>query len=123
MLANWNPTYIDPGNLIQIARGDESTLYRYLQQFQELIPGRIDKLKSALAAGDRLSVRQLLHQMSPQLQFFGVPNIVVPIQRLEREFETMPLQELESMVKDIISILTSASKEVDSIIEKNFSNW
>ena len=62
---------IDLGSVIQIGRGDEQRVIRYLRQFIELIPSRLEQVESALEAGDRASVRQHLHQMSPQLQFLA----------------------------------------------------
>jgi len=41
---NWNPTYIDLQNLISISRGDKNRMLKYLNQFQELIPQRIENL-------------------------------------------------------------------------------
>jgi len=72
----WHTTIINPKELIHIARGDNKIIYKYLLQFQQLIPQRIESLKESLKAEDRKMIRQLLHQMSPQLQFFGIYNTV-----------------------------------------------
>ena len=64
---DWNTTYINPQNLISISRGDKTRMLKYLNQFQELIPQRIESLKNSLEAEDRKMIRQILHQMSPQL--------------------------------------------------------
>ena len=117
---NWNTTYIDPENLITISRGDKNRMLKYLNQFQELIPKRIESLKESLEAEDRKMTRQILHQMSPQLQFFGIPDVIQPIRRLEFEYQTMPLEDLKALVNDILTKLDGAIQEVESILKKNF---
>ena len=95
-------------------------MLKYLNQFQELIPSRVESLKKSLEDGDRKMVRQLLHQMSPQLQFFGIPEVVTPIRRLEHEYETMPIENLKMLVNDILIKLEFASKEVTLILKNRF---
>ncbi len=116
----WSTTYINPENLIQISRGDKKRLLKYLNQFMELIPDRIEILKEYLEAEDRKMTRQILHQMSPQLQFFGIPDIMIPIRRLEHEYETMPFLELKTLIDDILENLEGALSEVEWIVENNF---
>jgi HPt (histidine-containing phosphotransfer) domain-containing protein len=117
---NWNTTYIDLQNLINISRGDKTRMLKYLNQFLELIPPRIESLKVSLEAEDRKMTRQILHQMSPQLQFFGIPDVVEPIRRLELEYETMPLEDLKTLVNDILMKLDGAKMEVEKILKNNF---
>ncbi len=116
----WATTTINPKELIHISRGDRKVIYKYLTQFKELIPQRIESLEKSLEAGDRKSVRQLLHQMSPQLQFFGIKNIVSPIRRLEHEYETIPMEELNTLVDSILNKLNLAIKDVDLTLKDNF---
>lgn len=120
MEVNWNTKFINPINLIDISRGDKEKMYRYLVQFQELIPQRIENLKDKLAEGDRIQVRQILHNMSPQLQFFGIPDVLIPIQRLELEYQVISLNELESIVKNILIKLEGATEEINRIIRDHF---
>lgn len=89
MEIEWNIKIIDLDNLINISRGDKGRMERYLRQFQELIPGRVTYLKKYLKENDRKMIRQTLHQMSPQLQFFGIPDVVQPVRRLEFEFPSL----------------------------------
>ncbi|MFT7072555.1 hypothetical protein [Patiriisocius sp. Uisw_017] len=117
---HWNTTIINPEELIKISRGDTSIVYKYLLQFQELIPPRIESLEESLKVGDRKKTRQLLHQMSPQLQFFGIKDIVQPIRRLELEYETMPFEDLSSLVNNILMKLHIAIKDVAFVLEENF---
>lgn len=120
MEIDWNTNYIDPQNLLNISRGDKNRMERYLRQFQELIPTRIDDLKKYQKNKDRKMIRQTLHQMSPQLQFFGIQGVVDPIRRLEFEYQTIPLEELKFLIDRILEKLDGACGEVDSIIEDNF---
>lgn len=116
----WNTKLIDPNGLIKIARGDNKRILKYLNQFLELIPQRIEGLKKSIDAEDRKMTRQILHQMSPQLQFFGIMQVIPPIKRLEKEYETIPISELKSMVTEILSILEQACQEVKMILHTNF---
>ena len=120
MKTNWETAFIDPHNLIGIAEGDSDRLLKYLLQFQELIPSRITNLKESLKDKDRKMIRQILHQMSPQIQFFGIPDVVEPIKKLEYEYETMPANELSKLVENIIIKLHLAIKDVESILKNNF---
>lgn len=117
---NWNTNVINPQDLIKISRGDDKIIHKYLLQFQELIPQRIDNLKESLKAKDRKQVRQLLHQMSPQIQFFGIMDLVKPIRRLELDYETMSIEELNALVETVITKLNLAIKEVNLAIKENF---
>lgn len=118
----WNADYIDLNNLKTISRGDPEKALKYLNQFMDLIPQRIEHLKERLNAEDRKMTRQILHQMSPQLQFFGIPDVVEPIRRLEHEYETMPIDDLKSLVQEILLKLDGATKEIESVIKNSFGN-
>ena len=115
-----NTTFINLDNVISISRGNTDRMIKYLNQFQELIPERLQQLKKALDNNDRKQIRQVLHKMSPQLQFFGIQDIIKPIQRLEFEYDTMSFLELEALGNDIIYKLEGATKEVSQIIESHF---
>ncbi|HMC01622.1 MAG TPA: hypothetical protein VKN14_11360 [Flavobacteriaceae bacterium] len=121
MDVKWNNTsYIDLQNIINISRGNQDRILKYLNQFKELIPERMGYLKMSLKNGDRIMIRQILHKMSPQLQFFGIKDITTPIQRMEFEYQTMPIKELEALVNEIIAKLEGAVAEVSKIIDSNF---
>lgn len=107
-------------NLELISRGDPDRMLAYLKQFQELIPERLEHLKAALANDDRKAIRQIVHKMSPQLQFFGIKDIVIPIQRLEYEHESMNYLELQVIINDIISKLEGSLFEISNLIQSNF---
>ena len=116
----WNRDYIDLENLISLSRGDNNQMLKYLNQFLELMPCRVEILKNSLEEEDRKKVRQVLHQMSPQLQFFGVPDILTPIRRLEHEYETMPIENLKTLVKEILIKLDHARIEVALVLKNYF---
>lgn len=116
----WNTTIINPQELINISRGDRKIIYKYMLQFQELIPNRIEGLEESLKTENRKRVRQLLHQMSPQLQFFGINDIMQPIRRLELEYETMPIEDLKVLVQSVLIKLNLAIKDVNLILKENF---
>jgi HPt (histidine-containing phosphotransfer) domain-containing protein len=120
MKNEWNTIFIDPTQLFKIARGNPKSLQKYLRQFQELIPDRTASLKKSLQAEDWEMVRQHVHKMSPQLQFFGLPGILGSIHRLEVEYQEMTLKEMTHLVNDLIGKIDQATAEVDSIIIHHF---
>lgn len=116
----WETTFTDLNNVITISRGDSFRMLKYLEQFKELIPERLIDVRNALDLHDRVLIRQLLHKMSPQLQFFGIKDVSIPIQRLEFEYESMPFIELEILVNDIIAKLEDALDEISRLIDSYF---
>lgn len=114
--------YINLENLENISRGDDKRLLKYLIQFRELIPERTAQLQNALQLADRVLIRQILHKMSPQLQFFGITNVVDPIQRLECEYQTMTIDELNTLVTKILVTLEKALIEVSQLIDYKQNN-
>jgi len=120
MDSKWDTTYTDLNNVIGISRGDCKRFLKYLMQFKELIPERLIDVRNALDLHDRVLIRQILHKMSPQLQFFGIKDVGIPIQRLEFEYESMPFIELEILVNDIIVKLEDALEEISKLIDSNF---
>lgn len=120
MDSKWKTTYTDLNNVVSISRGDSSRMLKYLVQFKDLIPERLIDVRNALDLHDRVLIRQILHKMSPQLQFFGIKDVSIPIQRLEFEYESMPFIELELLVNDIIVKLEEALEEISKIIDSYF---
>lgn len=108
--------YLDLLEVTQIAQNDNERLLRYLNQFNDLVPKRVNNLKMALAAEDRFKLRQILHQMHPQLQFFGVPDVTSQIHTIEESYETMELESLKTMVHHIIHQLKHACIENKSML-------
>lgn len=115
-----NPFFIDLEELARLARGDKDKMQKYLLQFTELIPDRLENLHGALQAEDRTMIRKILHNMRPQLEFFGVPNVSPPIRRLALEYQTIPMPELKQMVNEIIPILEKALGEVREVLATDF---
>lgn len=93
---------------------------KYIRQFYELIPERLELLKKALLEEDRAQIRQITHKMAPQLQFFGVQEISIPIKRLELEYLSMSIKELHELVSGIIAKLEDAIAEISTILKLHF---
>ena len=116
---NWNSKHIDSKNLVEISRGSEAKMLKYLNQFQELVPQRIENLNNSLRDKDRKMISQIIHQMSPQLQFFGIP-VLDSIHQLTYEHKTMPWEDLMDLVNDILLKIEHASEDIKLIKENNF---
>jgi HPt (histidine-containing phosphotransfer) domain-containing protein len=117
---HWNKNLLDLHKLVEVSRGDADRMLRYLNQFQELIPTRTSLLRKYLTNMDRKMIRQTIHQMSPQLHFFGLPDVRDPIERIENEYETIPIEELKSLSLQMIDQLEAAKSEIDRIVQDNF---
>lgn len=120
MELNYDGTFVDLENLLQIAGGDKARVEKYLNQFAALIPERMEKLRDSLDKEDRALIRQVVHNMAPQLQFFGLPDIVSAIQKLELEYQTMPMPELTALSDRILYTTEKALEEIINIIKTNF---
>ena len=120
MTDNKTTTHINLENLLAIARSSKEKMYIYLKQFSVLIRERSEKLRESLLSENRTAIRKILHNMSPQIQFFGVPGVVESIKKLELEYQSMPMPELKQLVEDILKKLNIALKEVEEIIKKNY---
>ncbi len=109
--------YIGLSQLEQITRGSAERKQRYLRQFLQLVPKRVEKVQEAMSQKDRALIRQTLHSMRPQLQFFEVPWVDQPIQEMEFTYETMEWEKMEQLTEKILHQLAEACKEVESLIE------
>ncbi len=109
--------YLDLSQLRQISRGERSRSLRYLHQFQDLIPSRLDLLESAWQKEDRKSIRQIIHQMRPQLQFFGVSRFLPDLHLLETEYQTMSWEKLDQLISQLQTILRKALEELAGILQ------
>ena len=117
---SWDASKIDLNKLLAHARGDQQKMLRYLQQFQQLIPERLEQLNRFHQEGNRSKLRQCLHQMSPQLEFFGVPDVIEPIQLIGTEYIQLDVQTLDKMVENISLKLQSATLEINRVIDAYF---
>ena len=118
----WNSPFLDIHHLIKISRGDKNRMLKYLDQFQALIPQRIKDLEEALQLEHRSQIQELLHQMLPQIHFFGIPKVLPSIEKIELEYQSIPMPEMNSMVLAIIRNLNQAIAEADKFTQKFFSD-
>nr|WP_255552021.1 Hpt domain-containing protein [Roseivirga sp. E12] len=110
---------LDLTNLERITRGNQSSLLKYLRQFKELIPERVSQLRQMIKEKDRKGIRQCLHKMSPQLEFFGVNDAVVLKHRLELEYDSFPQEEMEAMLEQLLDKIDQSYLEIDKVIAKH----
>ena len=120
MKNEWNTHYISSQNIDKISRGKAKVVKKYLLQFQQLIPPKIKLLREGLAKEDRHAVRQILHNISPQLQFFDVPDVVPSIKQIASSYQSMPWSDIEEMGEEIMNILENAAREVDQVLRTRF---
>jgi len=114
---DFNTQYINLQNLIAHSRGNQEKFEQYLRQFVELLPKRLDALAENAKSENRKLMRQQLHQMSPQLEFFGVPEVVPIIKRLELEYELIDISEYKNLVNKITDQIRLACDEASTILQ------
>lgn len=68
---------------------------------------------------DRKGIRQCLHTMSPQLEFFGINDAVTLKYRLELEYESFPQEEMNAMLERLLTKIDKSSLEIDEAIAKH----
>ncbi len=112
---------IDLSNLREICNGDISREIHYLKQFNLLIPRRIDLLKNALDDKNFIAIRQEVHKMSPQAEFFGIHQVVKLKRVMEMDEQIYPDAQLVNMILHIICILQQATEEIRVILIDDFS--
>ena len=112
-------TLIDLQNLKLVSRGNKDRMEKYLRQFASLIPERTEMSRAALDSEDRAQVRQLIHKMSPQLQFFGMDEVVELKNQLEMGYLKMDFQDLKKMVNHLLEQLAQALVEVNQLLTDN----
>ncbi|MEO1715429.1 MAG: hypothetical protein AAFU60_19040, partial [Bacteroidota bacterium] len=108
---------LDLSRLRQISRGDRSRSMRYLRQFQELIPARLELLELARYEEDRKTIRQVVHQMRPQLEFFGLAQLLSGLQLLEVQYRTMAWEKLTGILDKLKAILLKALQELIAVLQ------
>lgn len=116
MHIDWNPQYFDLDNLVDVARGNQKILLRYLNQFVQLVPSRLQELNGCVQEEDRSGAREVLHAMIPQLEFFGVQGVVGPIRDLQDIYLDVEWGELEERVNEIAGDLELTCGEVEELI-------
>lgn len=112
--------HVDLSNILEIARGDQDRFLKYLRQFVELVPVRCTLMQDAVGQRDRERIRAVVHSMKPQVLFFGVKGVAAPIESIENEFESMPIEHLNELVRGMLQQFTSAAKEIDAILTEHF---
>lgn len=109
---------IDLTHLKQISRGNKEKELYYLRQFQELIPVRLDQLKVALHDEQQDSIRQIIHIMSPQLEFFGIMEVKHIKKLLETDETFRNVDEMKILLNHLIAKIAEAIKEINDLILK-----
>lgn len=103
-------------NVEAISRGDDLRKLKYLKQFTALIPERCAELEHAVQNDDRTTLGQILHKMSPQVQFFGIREVEIPFARLAHEHKSMEYAAMRNEVMEIVRTLDTAVEEVKQLL-------
>ena len=78
-------------------------------------------LKNALDDKNFIAIRQEVHKMSPQAEFFGIHQVVKLKRVMEMDEQIYPDAQLVNMILHIICILQQATEEIRVILIDDFS--
>ena len=101
--------------LDELCKGDQEKKKKYLAQFLQLVPPRIQQIKKALEAHDQKSLRQTMHFLAPQLAFFGIPDFVNILETTRGRQEAITSEQLKPVLKKI----ALAISEIERLLNDN----
>ena len=106
--------------LSKLSKGGVNKDIKYLNQFAEMIPLSLKKLKHAIDKNDRRLIMLELHFMSPQLLFFGINDTSLLMEK-EQSNKGLTSNSLKDALEEAIINIEKAVSEVEVLI-KNKSN-
>lgn len=109
--------YIHLSQLDRLTQGRPNQRLSYLHQFLELLPKKIEVLAIRLQQKKRFEIKKIIHNISPQLIFFGVPNIQDLAKKIVMEYEFIAIEQLELIVNEIIFKTKKALEEVKFLLD------
>ena len=111
-------SYIDLSRVEKLTKGDPVKMQRYLHQFLELIPEKIDELKTLQINENREKIRELIHHIGPHLVYFGVPEVNETLKFIESNINTIPFSELRIILNKLLFNINKAIEEISNIAAK-----
>lgn len=108
---------IDLSELNNLVGGDIIKFQKYLNQFVTIVSANIQKFEELTISEDRAQIKKIVHQIKPQLIFFGVPDIKLWITRLETEIMSWHADELAAFMQSFTQLLVASVDEVISLLK------
>jgi HPt (histidine-containing phosphotransfer) domain-containing protein len=110
---------VDLAELNNLVGDDIAKFQKYLNQFIVVISDKIKELNELSISQDRNQIKKIIHQIKPQLIFFGVTDIRQLVSRAEREIFSWENDELTAYLQSFIQLLQASVDEVTSILKAN----
>lgn len=120
MEISWNSERINLERLMAMGQDRHGLVERYLRQFLELVPQRVESLELAIAQKEFESARLIIHQMKPQLHFFGLPIQWAALENIPNLIESKKHEVLIDLFKELKTTLNNSVLEVESLIQTHF---
>ncbi|MEM6724864.1 MAG: hypothetical protein AAF598_12545 [Bacteroidota bacterium] len=117
----WDTSVMDLSKLLEMGADRPGLVERYLRQFADIVPGRIEKLELESAQQNRKAVRQIVHQMKPQLLFFGLPIPSGDFELLQDTSIPLSGDGLSQLVAKVIGLLQAALREINQLLQTHFT--
>jgi HPt (histidine-containing phosphotransfer) domain-containing protein len=104
---------INFSRLQQVSGNDKEKLKEYLRQFVELVPLRVQQLKSSSEENDAEEIYQSAHKLKPQLGFFGMKREELIANTLEMKAHDFSSEELTRLISQLEKGCNLALKEIE----------
>lgn len=99
--------------LLQVSGNDKEKLKEYLRQFVDLIPSRVEQLKSFSEKNDAEGIYQSAHKLKPQLGFFGMKREELIANTIELKARELSNDELSKLISQVEKGCNLALKEIE----------
>ena len=81
--------------------GDRDLVRQAVQTFLDELPGRLEAIRSAVATGDRNTIRSSAHALGSPAAMLGATSIAVASRSLEAAAKTDDPIDLDSLLSDV----------------------
>lgn len=104
----------DLSQLNELSGGDKSFTKSMIQTFLEHTPGQLEEMKAAYSNGDMLSMGALAHKIKPNIDLFGISDIMQDIRELEKRGKANDnAPEVKDILQKVDDILKEAFKQLN----------
>ncbi|HUM48397.1 MAG TPA: ATP-binding protein, partial [Chitinophagales bacterium] len=109
---------IDLSRIKSLYGDDTSKMREYFQQFLELVPARLQHLKSMADEGNRERLCQSAHRLKPQLGFFGMKKEELIANTIEMKAKETSTIELNALIEQLEEGCNLAMGEIEKELQR-----
>ncbi|MEO6166528.1 MAG: tetratricopeptide repeat protein [Chitinophagales bacterium] len=109
---------IDLSRIKSLYGDDPSKMIEYFQQFLELVPARLQQLKSMADEGNRERLYQAAHRLKPQVGFFGMKKEELIANTIEIKAREISPHELQILIDQLEEGCNLAMGEIEKELQR-----